>query len=199
MFAGFIHGRKFKRKSSGFLFKCFKARLIPYNTRLHVCATHLFTSFTATHIVYSHSHTHTHKLILLSTPSYDTLEPCAGSMFYNHVNHALKWLRCFFCRLCACVRAPGGGNAHSAPWHLRYRASLSAGKLYGFNPSSWNSVAGRKHWCQALPDCVALSIEENVKSVRSVCVCKQCLDISKYSGLGGTPVYVGDLWSWQIL
>lgn len=40
-------------------------------------------------------------------------------------------------------------------------------------------------------DCIALSAEEKVKSVLSVCICKQCFDISKYTGLGGTPVYVG--------
>lgn len=34
-------------------------------------------------------------------------------------------------------------------------------------------------------------IEENVKSVLSVCICKQRFDMSKYAGLGGTPVYVG--------
>lgn len=33
---------------------------------------------------------------------------------------------------------------------------------------------------------------ENVKSVLSVCICKNTrLDISKYTGLGGRPVYVG--------
>lgn len=36
------------------------------------------------------------------------------------------------------------------------------------------------------------SIEENVKSVLSVCICKHSPDISKYTALGGTPVYVGE-------